>query len=135
MAETMSFPIGAQAWCDDGPCGTVRRVVIDPLAQTVTHLVVDSPHPHPHQPARLVPVGIAESNGTDVWLRCTTAEFERFDPAEETQFLAGPVGYENYGPHQVLSWPYFRKHGGQGGAGEPAAHSERPPRTDTARPP
>jgi sporulation protein YlmC with PRC-barrel domain len=118
MAETIPFPIGTRAWCDDGPCGTVRRVVIDPLARTITHLVVESPHRD--QPARLVPVGIAESNGTDVWLRRTTAEFERFDPAEETQFLAGPVGYENYGPHQVLSWPYFPTHGGPAGVGEPA---------------
>jgi uncharacterized protein YrrD len=132
MAETVSFPIGAQAWCDDGPCGAVRRVVIDPLTQTVTHLVVESPHRH--EPARLVPVGIAESNGTDVWLRCTTAEFERFDPAEETQFLAGPVGYENYGPHQVLSWPYFQMHGGQAGPGEPAVRWEPATVTNDAVP-
>jgi sporulation protein YlmC with PRC-barrel domain len=117
MAQTVSFPIGAQAWCDDGPAGNLTRVVIDPVGQVVTHLAVQPRHRN--QPARLVPVDIAESNGIDVRLRCTSAEFERFDPAEETQFLAGPVGYEDYEPHQVMSWPYFPLRGGKPGVGGP----------------
>jgi sporulation protein YlmC with PRC-barrel domain len=114
MAQTMSFTIGAHASCEDGPCGTVRRVVVDPLARTVTHLVVEPRQRH--EPARLVPVDVAETTRGGVNLRCSKADFEEFDAAEETQFVAGPIGYENYEPEQVLSWPYFGLHGGQAGS-------------------
>ncbi len=113
MAQTVSFTIGAHASCDDGPCGTVKRVVVDPLARTVTHLVVEPKHRLGL--ARLVPVGIAESTPDGVRLRCSTADFERLDSAEETQFVAGTIGYEKYGPDQVLSWPYYGLYGGQAG--------------------
>lgn len=111
MAQTVSFTIGAHASCEDGPCGTVKRVVVDPLARTVTHLVVEPKHRLGL--ARLVPVGIAESTPDGVRLRCSTADFEQLDSAEETQFVAGTIGYEKYGPDQVLSWPYFGLQGGQ----------------------
>jgi sporulation protein YlmC with PRC-barrel domain len=113
MAQTESFTIGAHASCEDGPCGTVQRVVVDPLARTVTHLVVEPKHRH--GPGRLVPVDIAESTPDVVRLRCSTADFEHFDAAEETQFVAGTIGHEAYEPDQVLSWPYFGLHGGPAG--------------------
>ena len=113
MAQTVSYTIGAHASCDDGPCGTVKRVVVDPLARTVTHLVVEPKHRLGL--ARLVPVGIAESTSDGVRLHCSTADFEQLDSAEETQFVPGTLGYENYGPEQVLSWPYYGLHGGQAG--------------------
>ncbi|HKR70844.1 MAG TPA: PRC-barrel domain-containing protein [Streptosporangiaceae bacterium] len=114
MAQTESFTIGVHAWCEDGPCGTVQRVVVDPIARTVTHLVVEPKHRH--GPPKLVPVEIVDSTTDGVTLRCSTAEFEHFDAAEETQFVAGTVGYENYESGQVLSWPYFGLHGGQAGS-------------------
>jgi hypothetical protein len=43
MAET-TFKIGADASCTDGPCGTVIRVVVNPVQEVVTHLVVEPPH-------------------------------------------------------------------------------------------
>lgn len=119
MAQTVSFTIGAHVSCDDGPCGTVKRVVVDPLARTVTHLAVEPKHRLGL--ARLVPVGIAEAIGDGVRLRCGMADFEGFDSAEETQFVPGTIGYEDYGPEQVLSWPYYGLHGGQGAGVEGAA--------------
>jgi len=113
MAQTMSFTIGAHAECDDGPAGTIKRVVVDPLAKTLTHLAVE---PHGRLGlARLVPVEIAEPTGDRVRLHCTISEFDRLDSAEDTQFVAGTIGYERYGPEQVLSWPYYGLHGGQAG--------------------
>ncbi|MDR2986452.1 MAG: PRC-barrel domain-containing protein [Nocardiopsaceae bacterium] len=110
MAQEVSFTIGAQASCEDGPCGTVRRVVVDPLARTVTHLVVEPKHRLGL--ARLVPVGIAQSTKDGVRLRCSTADFEQFDSAEETQFVPGTIGYDKYGSEQVLAWPYYGLQGG-----------------------
>ena len=85
MAETMPFTIGASVSCTDGACGKVARVVVDPVAKAVTHLVVE---PKPWRgPGRLVPVGLAGATAGEIRLRCTLAEFENLDPAEETQFL------------------------------------------------
>jgi len=42
MTETTKFEIRANANCTDGPCGQVRCVVVDPVAQEVTHLVIEA---------------------------------------------------------------------------------------------
>ena len=43
MAET-PFTIGADAICTDGVCGKVIRLVVDPVARAVTHMVVEPRH-------------------------------------------------------------------------------------------
>jgi sporulation protein YlmC with PRC-barrel domain len=106
MSGTVQFRIGAQASCADGPCGQVTRVVVDPVAQTVTHLAVEPAHRRGL--ARLVPVARASPAADGIRLDCTMAEFEALDPAEETLFVPGTRGYDVYGPEQVLSWPYYR---------------------------
>jgi sporulation protein YlmC with PRC-barrel domain len=105
MAGTERFAIGAKVRCSDGECGRVSRVVVDPVAKVMTHLAVEPEHRLGL--ARLVPVDLAEPGDDAVVLACTRAEFERLDPAEETQFVPGTRGYEVYGPEQVLSWPYY----------------------------
>ena len=105
MGETTQFTIGAQARCTNGVCGEVSRVVVNPVAETVTHLVVE---PEGREGlARLVPLDLVDASGGDVRLRCTLADFERLDPAEETQFVPGSGGYAAYGPQQVSTWPYY----------------------------
>jgi sporulation protein YlmC with PRC-barrel domain len=102
------FTIGAQARCTDGDCGEVRRVVVDPVASTLTHLVVE---PRGRLGlARLVPldlVDLADAATGEIRIRCSLADFARLDPAEETQFVPGTRGYAAYGTDQVLSWPYY----------------------------
>ena len=105
MAETTPFTIGADASCTDGVCGEVTRVVVDPVARAVTHLVVEPEHRH--GPGRLVPVDLVDATTGEIRLRCSMAEFEKLDPAEETQFLPDTPGYPGYDPEQVLSSPYY----------------------------
>ena len=117
--KTVPFTIGADASCADGVCGEVTRVVVDPVARAVTHLVVE---PKGRQGlGRLVPVGLVDAAGGQIRLRCTRAEFEMLDSAEETQFVPGTGGYAAYGPEQVLSWPYSSLGGGARVAGEAVA--------------
>ena len=106
MTGIARFTIGANVVCADGPCGRVSRVVVDPVAKVVTHLAVEPEHRLGL--ARLVPVDLARPEADAVRLACTKAEFERLDPAEETQFVPGTRGYEVYGAEQVLSWPYYQ---------------------------
>jgi sporulation protein YlmC with PRC-barrel domain len=112
MAETSDFVIGAKASCTDGFCGEVSRVVVNPVAQTVTHLVVEPEHRQGL--ARLVPLGLVTGDGDQIGLRCTLADFQQLESAEETQFIPGSSGYAAYGPDQVLSWPYYGLGGGIG---------------------
>src|SRR5215475_11684894 len=121
VARMTEFTIGAEASCTDGVCGDVTRVVVDPIAETVTHLVIEPKHRQGL--ARLVPLALVDDTAGEVRLRCTIAEssrsnsamvqrsrtspaeFERLDSAEETQFVPGSSGYAAYGPDQVVSWP------------------------------
>lgn len=106
MSETTQFTIGAQAICSDGNCGNVIRVVVDPVAKTVTHLVVEPKHRQGF--GRLVPLDLVESTSTDeIRLRCTVSEFEKLQPAEETHFLPGTDPFGGYGPGLVLLHPYY----------------------------
>jgi hypothetical protein len=86
MTETQ-FAIGAKARCSDGPCGEVRRLIIDPTTDTVTHLVVQPGHER--KAARLVPVDLAEAAAGEVSLRCTRAEFDQLQHAEEQDIEEG----------------------------------------------
>ena len=105
MAETTSFTIGADVSCTDGGCGKVTCVIVDPVARAVTHLVVEPKHHHDR--GRLVPLDLVDATTGEIRLRCTLAEFESLDPAEETQFLPGTPGYPGYDPGQVLYMPYY----------------------------
>jgi sporulation protein YlmC with PRC-barrel domain len=78
------FAIGADVSCSDGPCGTVSRLIVEPGAETVTHLVVDPKH---RGRSRLVPVGLADAAAGRVKLRCSKAEFGKLDLAEQTELL------------------------------------------------
>ena len=121
MAQTMPFRIGADASCTDGACGQVSRVIVNPVAREVTHLVVDPKHRH--GPGRLVPVDLVDATTGQIRLRCTLAEFQALRPAEETESVPDldPTGHPGYAPDQVnwLTWRHVAR-----GPGEPDAPQE-----------
>ena len=83
MAQAMPFRIGAEASCTDGACGQVSRILVNPVAREVTHLVVDPKHRN--GPGWLVPVDLVDATTGQIRLRCTLAEFQTLRPAEETE--------------------------------------------------
>lgn len=110
MDETTEFKIGSEVACRDGYCGDLRRVVVDPVVRTLTHLVVEAKHWQ--GTGRLVPIEEVVSTlvtppGGEIRLRCILSEFAVLEDAEETKFLPGLSGGWGYGQGQVLSWPYF----------------------------
>jgi sporulation protein YlmC with PRC-barrel domain len=118
MAEMTRFEIGADASCTDGPCGTVTRMVVDPVARVVTHLVVE---PRKEGLARLVPIDLVDAAPDRIRLHCTQGEFDQLDYAEETQFVPGAGGSEDYDQEQVMAWPYYGLGGAPGITGAPFA--------------
>jgi sporulation protein YlmC with PRC-barrel domain len=109
MTDT-TFTIGAAATCSDGPCGAVSRVVVDPVARALTHLVIEPEHRSGL--GRLVPLKMVDSDGDGVRVRSTLAEFDKLPSAEETDFLPGGSGYDAYEAHEAYYWPYFGLEGG-----------------------
>jgi hypothetical protein len=105
MSEATEFEIGSEVVCEDQICGDLRRVVIDPVAQAITHLVVEPRHRR--HGGHLVPVDLVASTGKEIRLACTIAELEALDQAEEEQFLAGASGEWGYEQGQMLSQPNF----------------------------
>jgi sporulation protein YlmC with PRC-barrel domain len=105
MADITALTIGVKARCSDGECGRVTQVVIDPIGDKVTHLIVE---PEGREGlGRLVPVSLVQTGGDHVDLQCTRAEFDGLEIAEEVRFLPGTEGYPGYDPEQMLVWPYY----------------------------
>ena len=105
MNGSASFTIGVTARCRDGVCGHLTQVVLDPIDDRVSHLIVEPEHRVGL--GRLVPIELAEPHADHVDLDCTLAEFERLHIAEDVQFLPGIDGYAGYEPHETLLWPYY----------------------------
>ena len=115
MSDNTEFRIGSDVSCSDGACGELERVVVDPVAKALTHLVVEPKHGGGK--GRLVPVALVDSAGEEIRLTCATAEFDALESAEETKFLRGAPGSWTYPQEKMLSWPYFGQRTGLGGTG------------------
>jgi hypothetical protein len=89
VAAETKFTIGARASCSDGSCGEVRRLIIDPATDTVTHLVIQPGHRR--EASRLVPVRLVDAAAGEIRLRCTLAQFGQLEPAEEVDLIEGPL--------------------------------------------
>jgi sporulation protein YlmC with PRC-barrel domain len=113
MSGTEEFDIGSEVTCSDGVCGDLRRVVVDPVARAITHLAVEPRHRRTG--GHLVPIDFVASTGNEIRLKCTKAQFEKFEEADEAQFVPAASGQGGYEPNQMLMLPYYGL--GMGGAG------------------
>jgi sporulation protein YlmC with PRC-barrel domain len=105
MHTTAPYVIGSKVYCGDEELGELSRVVIDPVAPALTHLVVEPRH-HPED-ARLVPIDLAEQEADVIRLRCDKVGFEGLEPAQTTEFLPAATDELGYPADQSLWMPYF----------------------------
>jgi hypothetical protein len=101
VTDTSQAIIGVDAICADGYCGEVSRVVADPISRSVTHLVVGPKRRRGL--GKLVPLDLVDARTDEVRLRCTLAEFDKLDAAEETPGNDG--GSWSYAPKQSALLP------------------------------
>ncbi len=126
MSDATRFEIGAKVRCTDGECGKLLSVVVDPIARAVTHIVVEPEHRWGL--GRLIPldqVGGGDSASGELQLRCTREEFERYESAEETEFITesgAQFGYEG----NVLTLPYYGLGLGRTGLDEFGGNAPQP---------
>jgi len=106
----MEIPLQAQVECTDGVCGRSVFVLIDPIADQVTHLVVredSSPNTEYIVPVDFVTETIADT----IRLRCTKAKLGKMHPFIKTKFIEEKVstnfGYRGtYGLGTYYYLPY-----------------------------
>ncbi len=115
MSDTAEYTIGAEVSCSDGVCGELSRVVLDPVARVLTHLVVEPRHRRGL--GRLVPIDLVDATAEEIRLRCSSAEFDALEDAEETRFLVEAGEQMGYEADEVFSWPHFGLGMGVGGSG------------------
>jgi sporulation protein YlmC with PRC-barrel domain len=106
--DEASLIIGTDVSCTDGACGELSRVIFNPVTNIVTHLAVAPKH---HKGlGRLVPIEMVEASDPTIRLRCTLAEFERLDAAEEDQLLPYTNPESGTVTGGAASWPLYQMH-------------------------
>ena len=85
----MEIPLNVQVECTDGVCGRSAFVLIDPVADQVTHLVVKEDVSNKEY---IVPVDlIAKTVADSIRLRCDRAKLEKMHPFIKTKFIEEKV--------------------------------------------
>jgi PRC-barrel domain len=103
----MEIPLQAQVECTDGVCGRSVYVLINPVLDQVTHVVVrgdSSPNTE-----YIVPVDVVSGTIADtIQLRCSKARLEKMDPFVQTTFIEEkiPDYAGSYGMGGTYLWPY-----------------------------
>jgi sporulation protein YlmC with PRC-barrel domain len=125
------FMIGTEVVARDAVCGELNAVILDPVAQALTHLVVAPKH-HGGL-GRLVPVElVASDDGEQISLSCDAAHFHALEDSEEIDALPAGSNVWGYGTGQAYAWPHYGGIGAGGmgmglGGGPQALVTERVP--------
>ena len=91
----MEIPLNVKVECTDGVCGRSVFVLIDPVADQVTHLVVKEDVSNTEY---IVPVDfVAETIADTIRLRCNKAKLEKMHPFIKTKFMEEKVPNSNFG--------------------------------------
>jgi len=102
----MDIPINAAVVCKSELCGKSTSLIINPVTEQITHVVVEEKDFPSIK--RLVPVKeIFESTANLIQLRTSKQKFMQMEPFQETDFIYS--GYmESSLPYEVpyLVWPY-----------------------------
>ena len=114
MPEDQQFRIGAEVRCTDGEvCGEIRYLAVNSAAHTLTNLAVEEKGRQGL--GRLVPLG-----GVHVYPKTrmieflgTMGDFRKLEAADVTGFAPDTVGYELYGPEQVIEEPGYSPQPGE----------------------
>lgn len=96
--------LGAQVRCSDGPAGRSTCLIVDPIREVVTHVVVYD-GARPIELERVVPIErITETTHDSIRLDCTRAELGDF-PAFDS---VGYIPREEDAGTRTFFWPFAR---------------------------
>lgn len=104
----MDVPLNVEVRCAEGTCGRSTSIILNPITNQVTHVVVKL-----EGQEYMVPLDfIVESTPQQIQLRLTKADMEQLEPFDKSRFLArdpapSPPGAEVAAEESGTSlWPY-----------------------------
>lgn len=101
----INIPLNAKVECTDGLCGYSSYIIADPVARTLTHVVVKEQG----MPAfeYMVPIDQVVETETDlIRLGCTKSELQQMEQFAETEFIETEYYVPYYGQDTMMVWPY-----------------------------
>lgn len=117
----MDIPIGARVTCTDGDCGKSSHVLMNPITQDVTHVVVGDSS-WPDATSRIVPFEhVSETTPDVIHLRCSRTEVFEMDEFVKVHYIENafydpksaavnhPILFHSQCPGDAeayLLWPY-----------------------------
>lgn len=102
----MDIPLNVDVFAQDELVGRSKYIIVDPVTQTVTHIVLrENSAEHTE---RLLPVShIQDSDADTIQLDCTKAEAAQLEPFQEVEFLPTSVPqYQSATLPEGYAWPY-----------------------------
>jgi hypothetical protein len=104
----MDVPLNVEVRCAEGTCGRSTSIILNPITNQVTHVVVKF-----EGQEYMVPLDyIVESTPQQIQLRLTKVDMEQLEPFDKSRFLArdpapSPQGSEAAAEESGTSlWPY-----------------------------
>ena len=101
----MDIPLNAEVYGSDGRIGLSTYIVVNPVTQETTHIVVrdNSSHHGEH----LVAVNhIKDSDSDTIHLACTDEELAKMELFEEVEFIPTSVPRYDLTVSAAFAWPY-----------------------------
>jgi len=101
----MEFPLNVDVHCSDGHCGRSTHIILNPVTEQISHLVVkESKSPNTE---RLVSVKLVVNTAAEViLLSCSQGEFAKLEPFNEPEFIYADVPQHAKDPNLTMLWPY-----------------------------
>lgn len=101
----MDIPVNVEVRCADGLAGRTSCVIINPVTEQVTHIVVQEKG-FPYL-KRIVPLDlITETSPQLIHLRCTIKQLATLKPFLEIEYTQDDRPYFNYEAGEYRLWPY-----------------------------
>jgi sporulation protein YlmC with PRC-barrel domain len=106
----MDVSVNAKVQCIDGPCGRLTYVVVNPITDRVTHVVVREDR-FPHSEYVVDIEAVLEATPQTIRLRYTKDKLHQAEPFIITEYVKGnmthgPDGGAPYVGMPYLMWPY-----------------------------
>ncbi|MCB9419260.1 MAG: PRC-barrel domain containing protein [Ardenticatenaceae bacterium] len=101
----MEFPLGVDVHCTDGLCGRSTYIILNPVTEQVTHLVVQEKQTPTFE--RLVSIKLVATTAAEIiLLNCTREEFANLELFNQPDFIFTDIPQHATDPSLTMLWPY-----------------------------
>jgi hypothetical protein len=101
----MEFPLNVDVHCSDGLCGRSTHIILNPITEQVSHIVVKGKQAPTAE--RLVSVKLIGNTAAEmILLSCTIDEFRKLELFNQSEFIYKDIPQHATDPSLTMLWPY-----------------------------